>query len=223
MSVILTNPTFFFRQKASEPDVLVVRTVKGNLELRRYAAGGTHMSLPPHCGGRRETDRRLPELLHRGEHRLAEFHTHPSIPTHDIAPPSAADLYQLMLACAKHEHNLAYVVSAEGLYVCEMQPRACKRVMQDLRTFLHRNRYTEDEIASAVNGCEQPRGDVLDRHASAVPALHGLLRFPVHLYQTLTQDTSSDTRRTRIRTFQRGIRNRLGISIQFLPHSSAVA
>ena len=97
---------FFFREV---PRLRTSGTPSG-IRFQWFTQGGTATSIPPHCGGARERKYRVPG---RRAHEvlLGEYHTHPSVFGCDIAPPSAADLYQLLLACYKSEHNLAYVVA----------------------------------------------------------------------------------------------------------------
>lgn len=129
--------------------VLVQTADRRAIRIINFDATGTRFSIPPHCGGQREDRHKVPGVG-TDEVRVAEFHTHPRMPEYDLAPPSSPDLYQLMLACAKQEYNLAYVIAAEGVYICEINLRVCRPVMQDLLEFLRLNDYTEADSQSVI-------------------------------------------------------------------------
>lgn len=184
------------------------------VSLRLFQGHAEHMSVEPHCRGQRG-DGPPPE-----SHTLiGEFHTHPKIPPADIAPPSAADLYQLALSAGMREHNLSFILAAEGVYACHMEPRYYEPLMTEVHEFLKENRMSHRTIRSTLNACEQP---ILERvRRDTTPLLHTLLSEPGRWFRDLMrprdkEDNPSD-RLKRIETFCTCCRTHLGIHINFRP------
>ena len=99
---------------------------------------------------------------------LAEYHTHP--PVTEFSPPSAQDLYQLVLAVVRGDHNCSYVVAREGVYVCRVRPELGDTVLNNMKTFLALHDGPE-AIRHVMNDCEQPHLDRLAMVRDHTPTL----------------------------------------------------
>lgn len=198
--------------------LVVRRRPAGRPSLTRFAGHAEALSVAPHCNGRRgvrgELDPQLEELL-------AEYHVHPNVPGTHFAPPSYADLYQLMLAAAKGEHNCSFVVAPEGVYACSMAVDDSQRVLEEVRVFLRVNRYDEGASEGAIQLCEQPRLDLAARLRDQIPHLWALLHEPAQEYKALER-AALDAPGQRpcpaesARTFCQRVGS-LGLRVQFLP------
>lgn len=134
----------------------------------------------------------------------------------DIAPPSAADLYQLALAAGKREHNCSFVVAMEGLYVCNIEPELAHRTVEGVERFLALNGYSRGRIQRSLGHCEQPLTSLVKRYRNAVPDLWRLVRQPMEVYRGLCKGTP-ESRHWRIQQFCQAMRADLGIRIHFIP------
>lgn len=149
------------------------------VRLERYTGPDAEPhAVAPHCGGRRDggtgRDPRAAALL-------GEVHTHPRLPRLPpgaILPPSASDLYQLMLAVAKGEHNSTHVVGPEGVYHAEMAPDHAHTLLREVWTFMQHHRMGPATAAEAVATCQQPLAEPLRAVADRVPGLARLLTRP---------------------------------------------
>lgn len=198
---------------------VIVRSVRTQtIQLREYTGNTADLtSVEPFCGGRRAGSSK--EVNGQEEEVLAEFHTHPMLAAQglDIAPPSAQDLYQLALACAKGEHNCSYVVAPEGLYACRILPGMSDAIVENLRSYLRLNKYSDRRIQGVISGCEQPRLSIAKSYKAKIPHLWKILNEPAESFHRLTRTpTPSAKRMERIRTFCQEMAA-MGLDIEFTP------
>lgn len=128
-----------------------------------------------------------------------------------LAPPSSADLYQLVLAASQGHHNCMCVLAEEGMYLCRVLPSACDRVHRDLLAFLQSHNLNVDR---ALSRCDQPRLEYVHHMKEQVPHLWSVIREPMEAYNKLSKPTAGVS--NAIESFCNQMRD-LGLDITFYP------
>lgn len=216
---------------------VIIRTGSGRVLLREFEGRSGALSVDPLCvqtpalcqhapgpGLHRQRTHQLPNpepgvptgveggtpsRVQSGETLLGEFHSHPTVSP--LAPPSAPDLYQLVLAASQEHHNCSCVLAEEGIYLCRVLPSACDRVHRDLLTFLRANKVNVDD---ALSQCDQPRLDFVSRMKEEVPHLWSVMLEPMEAYDRLNKATAVGS--NAIESFCNQMRD-LGLDIVFYP------
>jgi hypothetical protein len=173
---------------------------------------GDALSSAPFCNARRVCVNAEPEPGHAA---VAEFHTHPTIPDHpeiDVSPPSASDLYQLVVAAGQGVHNRTLIVAPEGVYECSAAPRAYVRLRDDLRDFYERHRYAPARMRASLAECRQPLAAYIQRPSY----LARLTDVPARVFNDLIRDARMPPKEKPLR-FAQEIARRLDIDVEFTP------
>ena len=126
-------------------------------------------SSAPYCGAKRTCQK---NELPVDWTMVGEFHSHPLAHGERgqmlIAPPSDADLYQLLVACTKGDHNLSCVCAPEGIYMASCTVRATRLFRHDMDRFFNSVEYP-------MMDCKQPIDTAVSKD---LKYLHLLLHQP---------------------------------------------
>ena len=163
--------------------------------------------------GRKDAEIRAEETL------LGEFHTHPPIPDRpdvDFSPPSAADLYQLVVAAAQGVPTWTFVVAPEGTYECSAAPRTYTLFWDELRRFYDKYDHTPQQTHAALSTCRQPVEEYVDPRDPGQRCLARLHARPTQLFHHLIARRDLDVK-AKVAHFAARIAAELAIDIRFTP------
>jgi proteasome lid subunit RPN8/RPN11 len=157
--------------------VVVRDTITGKVNLVICETNNnTEFSSQPFCNAHRTCKVKENQ---EGQIILGEFHTHPKSPTMNMTPPSDADLYQLLLAAHKGQHNMSCVFTPEGLYICVCSLQSTQIFGNEIEKYFNLT-VPKNIKASAWDTCKQPVQEYID--VEQYPYLHCLFNEPQKWY-----------------------------------------
>lgn len=198
------NPKVFSGKQKESTGLITKIRGSSKLQFRECnTTGGGTYSAEPYCAGRRECINRQKELNNQ-EIIIGEWHTHPDV---GFSPPSASDMYQLLVACVIHQlHNCCVVFAKEGTYVMTVKRSRIKRIEREMRRFFLDNK-------QGLNTCREPIIDAAYRRS--YPYLNQLLNETVRIWRQAKQIQGPFKRI--VTYYSKWVDKHLHIRIQFLP------
>jgi hypothetical protein len=165
-------------------------------------------SSAPYCGAKRICQT---TEIPTGWTLIGEFHSHPlefgERSKMLMAPPSDADLYQLLVASTKGEHNMSCVCAPEGIYFVSCTTRATRMFRHDMDVFFNSKEH-------AMMDCKQPIPSAVDKR---LKYLHLLLHQPKVWFSKICFKVETGVF-DMVEKYIELVRKSLYITIEFYPH-----